>query len=95
MGYIATKYSDYCIFTTDNPRFERRSKILYDMVCKLDNKNYQIIKNRKKAIKRGIHMLKKNDILLLLGKGHEEYQIIKNKRIDFSDKDVVYSYTRR
>ena len=95
MGDIATKYSDYCVFTNDNPRFENPIKILNDIVCKLDRKNYKIIKNRKKAIKRGIHMLKKNDILLLLGKGHENYQIIKNKTIHFSDKEVVQKYTRR
>ena len=40
-------------------------------------------------------MLEKNDILLLLGKGHEDYQIIKNKKIHFSDKEVVYKIVRR
>ena len=95
MGEVATRYSDYCIFTNDNPRFEDPKQILNDIVCKLDKKNYKIIKNRKKAIKIGIHMLKKNDILLLLGKGHENYQIIKNKIIHFSDKEVVHKYTRR
>ena len=95
MGDIATKYSDYVIFTSDNPRFEKPKKILKDIVCKLDNKKYKIIVNRKKAIKRGIQMLKKNDILLLLGKGHEDYQIIKNKKYPFSDKNIVLKYIRR
>ena len=95
MGDIATKYSDYVIFTSDNPRYENPKKILKDITCKLDKKNYKIIVNRKKAINKSIQMLSKNDILLLLGKGHEDYQIIKNKKIHFSDKEIVYKYTRR
>lgn len=89
MGNIATKYSDYVIFTSDNPRFEEPKKIINDITKKLDSKNYEIDVNREKAIIKGIQMLKKNDILLLLGKGHEEYQIIGNKSIPFSDKKVV------
>lgn len=94
MGEIATKYSDYVIFTSDNPRNENPRKILKDIVCKLDTKNYKIIVKREKAIKKSIQMLSKNDILLLLGKGHEEYQVIKDKRIPFSDKKKVLKYLR-
>ena len=95
MGYIATNYSNFVIFTSDNHRYEKPRKILKDIVCKLDNKNYKIIVNRKKAIKRGIQMLEKNDILLLLGKGHEDYQIIKSRKYPFSDKNIVLKYIRR
>ena len=94
MGDIATKYSDYVMFTSDNPRFENPKKILKDITCKLDRKNYKIIVNRKKAIKKSIQMLSKNDILLLLGKGHEDYQVIKDKKIPFSDKEIVLKYLR-
>ena len=94
MGDIATKYSDYVIFTSDNPRNEKPRKILKDIVCKLDTKNYKIIVKREKAIKKSIQMLSKNDILLLLGKGHEDYQIIKDKKIPFSDKKKVLKYLR-
>ncbi len=94
MGDIATKYSDYVIFTSDNPRNEKPKKILKDIVCKLDTKNYKIIVKREKAIKKSIQMLSKNDILLLLGKGHEDYQIIKDKKIPFSDKKKVLKYLR-
>ena len=94
MGDIATKYSDYVIFTSDNPRFEKPKKILRDIICKLDKKNYKIIVNRKKAIKKSIQILSKNDILLLLGKGHENYQVIKDKKIPFSDKEIVLKYLR-
>ena len=95
MGDIATKYSDYVIFTSDNPRHEKPKKIIKDIICKLDNKNYKIVINRKKAIKKSIQMLSKGDILLLLGKGHENYQIIKNKVIHFSDKETVLKCIRR
>ena len=94
MGDIATKYSDYVIFTSDNPRFEKPQKILKNITCKLDRKNYKIIVNREKAIKKSIQMLTKNDILLLLGKGHEDYQIIKDKKYPFSDKEKVIKYLR-
>ena len=95
MGLIATQHSDYVIFTSDNSRYEKPKKILKDITCKLDNKNYKIIINRKKAIKRGIQILEKNDILLLLGKGHEEYQILGSKKYPFSDKNIVLKYIRR
>ena len=95
MGSIACNYSDYVIFTSDNPRNEDPKKIIEDIICKLDNKNYEIKINRKKAIKRGIQLLKKNDILLLLGKGHENYQIIKNNKINFDDKEEVLKIIRR
>ena len=94
MGKIATTYSDYVIFTSDNPRGENANKIINDITCKLYKKNYEIIENRKKAIKKSIQKLSKNDILLLLGKGHEEYQIVKNEKIYFSDKKEVLKYIR-
>ena len=94
MGDIATKYSDYVIFTSDNPRYEKPKSILKDIVCKLDTKNYKIIVKREKAIKKSIQMLSKNDILLLLGKGHEDYQVIKGKKIPFSDKQKVIKHLR-
>ena len=95
MGKIAVENSDYVIFTTDNPRYENKRKILKDITCKLDKSNYKIIVNRYKAIKKGIQKLSKNDILLVLGKGHEEYQDIKGKKTHFSDYDTVINIIRR
>ena len=89
MGGITTKYSDYAIFTSDNPRLENASSILNDIVNKLDTFNYEIVENRSLAINKGIQMLTKNDILLILGKGCEDYQIIGNQKIPFSDKEEV------
>ena len=89
MGKIATDLSDYVIFTSDNPRNEDPEHILEDMEHGLDNTNYEKIVNRKEAINRGIQMLQKSDILLLLGKGHETYQVIGNKKIHFDDMEEV------
>lgn len=95
MGKIATNLSTKVIFTSDNPRNEDPLSIINDMVVNLVNSNYEIEINRKDAIKKGIQMLEKNDILLVLGKGHETYQIIGNEKIHFDDKEEVLNIIRR
>ena len=89
MGEIASLLSDYVILTNDNPRDENPKGIIREIKQNMNN-NYKIIYDRKKAIQEGIKMLKENDILLILGKGHEEYQVIDNKKIFFSDLYTVY-----
>ena len=89
MSNIACSNSDYVIFTNDNPRGENPNNIISDMLHNLDKFNYQIILNREKAIIKGIQMLEKNDILLVLGKGHENYQIINGVKHHFDDKEII------
>lgn len=89
MTKIATDLSDYVILTSDNPRTESPELIINDMLHELDNSNYEIEINREKAIIKGIQLLQKNDILLVLGKGHETYQVIGKQKINFDDKKVV------
>ena len=89
MGEIASLLSDYVILTNDNPRDENPKEIIREIRKNMNN-NYKIIYDRKKAIQEGIKMLKENDVLLILGKGHEEYQVIDNKKIFFSDLYTVY-----
>lgn len=89
MALIATSLSNYVIFTSDNPRSEDPNDIINDMLQKLDNNNYEIEVNRKNAIIRGIQMLEENDILLVLGKGHETYQIIGDVKYPFDDKKII------
>ena len=86
MGRIATKYSKYVIFTNDNPRYEDDKLIMNDILKKA-KLNYKIIYDRKTAIKEGIKNLKENNILMILGKGHEDYQEIKGVKHHFSDKE--------
>ena len=89
MGEIASLLSNYVILTNDNPRDENPKEIIREIKQNMNN-NYKIIYDRKKAIQEGIKMLKENDVLLILGKGHEEYQVIDNKKIFFSDLYTVY-----
>ena len=95
MGKIASDNSDYVIYTTDNPRYEDPYDIILDMIQLLDSFNYEILVNRKKAIIKGIQMLKKGDILLILGKGHEDYQEINGVKYHFSDSEAVLDYINK
>ena len=89
MGGIATNLSDYTILTSDNPRTEDPAKIMEDILKGVKSTNYEVELDRKTAIKKGIEMLKPEDILLILGKGHEDYQIIGDKKYYFSDKNTI------
>lgn len=89
MGDIASSYSDKVIITNDNPRNEDDDSIIFDIISGIKKDNFEIVKNRKDAIIKGISYLGKNDILLILGKGHEDYQIVGNTRNHFSDLEVV------
>ncbi len=88
MANIACKYSSYVIFTNDNPRLEDEKEIMKD-IMKGANGKYEIIYDRYNAIKKGIELLKDSMILMVLGKGHEDYQIIGNVKKHFSDFEVV------
>jgi UDP-N-acetylmuramoyl-L-alanyl-D-glutamate--2,6-diaminopimelate ligase len=94
MGNIATRLSDYVILTSDNPRTESPTKIIDDIVSGIKTNNYEIIENRKKAIKHGIDIMKKDDILLILGKGHENYQIIGTTKYHLDDSEEVLNYKK-
>jgi len=91
MGRIAARYSDYTIITSDNPRFEEPQSIIDQIAEGMDipGVEYECIENRTKAIERAIKKAKKDDIILLAGKGHETYQEIKGVKHDFDEKVVV------
>ncbi len=93
MGKIATEKSDVTIITSDNPRFEDPQKIISDIVEGVkQNSVYYIFVDRKEAIYRALEMAQKGDIVLIAGKGHEEYQIIGDRKIPFSDKQVALEF---
>lgn len=94
MGSIATKGSDHVIFTNDNPRREDEQSIMNQILVGAED-NYEVIFNRKDAIIKGLSYLKDNDTLLILGKGHEEYQIIYDTKVHFSDKEIAMEYARK
>ena len=92
MGHIATEKSDYVIFTSDNPRTEDPNKILSDITIGLKKNNYEVVLDRVEAIKKGLDMIKDNDTLLILGKGHEDYQIIGHTKYHLDDLEEVQKY---
>ena len=92
MTDIVGKYAKYFIITNDDPHFENPDQIVNDMTCEYTKNNYEVCLDRKKAIEKGINLLQKKDVLLILGKGHEEFMIIGNDRIPFNDKKTVMNY---
>lgn len=92
MASIACKGSDQLILTSDNPRDEEPADILNDMVGGLTKKELErtlVIEDRFSAIKTACTLAQKNDVILVAGKGHENYQIIKGVKHHFDDHEVV------
>ncbi|NRR18260.1 UDP-N-acetylmuramoyl-L-alanyl-D-glutamate--2,6-diaminopimelate ligase [Bacillus pacificus] len=90
MGEIACSYSDFVFVTSDNPRSEDPLTIIKDIekgMLKFNNSKYKLEVNREEAINKAIQMASSNDIVLIAGKGHETYQILKDKTIHFDDKE--------
>lgn len=91
MGEMAGKYSDFCIITEDNNRFEEFDDIAKDILVGISKTNceYIIIPDRKEAIKYAIVNGKKGDIIMLIGKGHEDYKEIKGVRYPFDERLII------
>ena len=92
MTKLVTDACDMAIITSDDLHNEEPERIVDDMLKGLKNTNYKVEMNRKKAIIMGINLLNVNDVLLILGKGHEEVMIVKDKKIPFNDKKTVLEY---
>ena len=89
MAKVACEKADIAILTSDNPRTEDPETILKDMQEGLNYDNYYVIVNRKEAIQKAILMAQPGDIIAVLGKGHEDYQIIGTRKYHFSDKEEI------
>lgn len=99
MGRIAAEYSDNVIVTSDNPRSEDPETILREIAGGLAGAGYpeercQLIVEREVAIHKAVGMAKPGDVLLIAGKGHESYQILKDRTIDFDDRIVAAAAIR-
>lgn len=93
MGKIAQNYAKHIIVTSDNPRFEDPDLIINDILEGISDKSkVEVEINRKLAIKKAIDLFEENNVILILGKGDEEYQIIYDQKLPFSDKEVINSY---
>ncbi|MXP56490.1 UDP-N-acetylmuramoyl-L-alanyl-D-glutamate--2,6-diaminopimelate ligase [Pantoea sp. Mhis] len=90
MGAIVEKLTDIVIITNDNPRNEKSMFIINDILSgMIQPKRARIILNRKQAVTSAIIEARVNDLVLIFGKGHENYQIIGNEYIHYSDRDIV------
>lgn len=94
MGRIAAKYAQHVIVTSDNPRTEEPDAILRDIERGLKDdgvspERYELIVDRRAAIQKAIEMASREDVVLIAGKGHETYQLIGSKVLDFDDRIVA------
>ena len=97
MGKVSATYSDFVIVTSDNPRSEDPDAIIGEIEggiksAGFDETIYKKITDRKEAIEYALGMAGRGDIVLLAGKGHEDYQIIGSRRIDFDDRVIASDY---
>ncbi len=93
MGRLAARLSDVVIATSDNPRTEEPAAILDEIEVgireAIGDKDYEKIVDRRAAINRAVEIAAAGDVIMILGKGHEDYQILKDKTIHFDDREVA------
>jgi UDP-N-acetylmuramoyl-L-alanyl-D-glutamate--2,6-diaminopimelate ligase len=90
MGKIAIELADYVFVTSDNPRSEDPDQIIADILTGIpDLDAIKVIPDRATAIKSAIEFAKDDDIVVIAGKGHEDYQILKDRTIHFDDREEV------
>ncbi len=92
MGRVASELADFSIVTNDNPRSENPQEIVERIVAGFAHDRYLIILDRKDAIARALAMAQAGDVVVIAGKGHENYQIVKDKKIHFDDRDVAKEF---
>ena len=92
MGKVVLEKSDYVIFTMDDPRFEDPNQIIDDLVSGSDKTNYERIIDRKKAIYKALDIAQEKDIVLIAGKGRDDYMAIDDKYLPYCDYDVIKGY---
>ncbi|KAF0181938.1 MAG: UDP-N-acetylmuramoyl-L-alanyl-D-glutamate--2 6-diaminopimelate ligase [Nitrospirae bacterium] len=95
MGEIASRLSYFVILTSDNPRFEDPKAIVREIEAGIRKDNYIVIHDRRAAIAMAVELASPGDIIVIAGKGHEDYQEIKGTRHLFSDREVLEEAIRR
>ena len=101
MGRIGARYADIVIVTSDNPRTENPAQIVAEVAAGVEeiakersSLSYEIIESRRDAIRRAIELAQSGDIILIAGKGHEDYQILADKTIHFDDREEARAAIR-
>ncbi len=92
MGKIVLDNSNYCIFTMDDPRNEDVNDIINKLVSETNKVNYERIIDRKKAIYKALDMAMDNDIVLIAGKGDDQYMAINDEYLPYSDRKIIQTY---
>lgn len=91
MGKIASSLADFVIVTSDNPRTEKPSAIIDEIMVGIDKtKPYTVIENRRDAIEYAVKNAKKDDVIVLAGKGHETYQTIGKENFHFDEREILF-----
>lgn len=91
MGKIASERADFCVITSDNPRYEQPEKIIEEICSGIEKKNYIAVTDRKIAIRRALEIAGENGVVLIAGKGGENYQEISGVKYEYSDEQFVRS----
>lgn len=94
MGKVATELADFAVITDDNPRSEDPCAIVNDILSGIGKGNYCIVHDRASAIRRSLRLARKGDVVLIAGKGHETYQIVKDEVLFFDDRKVAAACLR-
>lgn len=97
MGLVAGSMCEMCVLTSDNPDNEDPMSVINDIAKAVDEVGGKYIcePDRKKAIEKALSIAGKNDIILLAGKGHEEYQLINGEKVPFSERECINEFMRR
>ena len=91
MGKTASENADFCVVTSDNPRYENPDEIISDVVSGIKKDNYIAITDRKQAIRYAVECAGDDGVVLIAGKGGEKYQEICGVKYEYSDEDFVRS----
>lgn len=95
LARAASRYADELVITSDNPDFEDPMQICRDIACHVEGVPYTIFPDREEAVRWAVSHAREGDVLLLAGKGHEKYQLIRGERIPFSEEDIVKKEAKR
>lgn len=89
MGQIADRMADWSIVTYDNPRTEDPDRIIAAIVAGFSQDHYHVVPDRREAFRQAFRMAQPGDVVLIAGKGHEDYQIFKDRTISFPEREIV------
>ena len=89
LAEVASEYADFIVLTSDNPGFEEPDKIIDEIASYIKNKPYRKFANREDAISYVISNAMPDDVIIFAGKGHEDYQLIKDVKVPFNEKELI------